>query len=476
MGYFDGGSLGGATTGSNVAEAQQIEELNKALTAGYETDSALMVGGRTLLPENLEATMMNVVAALKEDCKILNSVKKVPVKSTVHEINRRTKFGGYRFNTVAERGRSLDTDQALERTFFPQKYIQTRRSVTKQMEVADTLEDAYTSEKLAGTEVACQSAEYLIFHGNSDIIPTEFDGFISAIEKSKSPNVLDKRGKSLGAIGEGLFDDVARQLWDRGGSVNKAMFPSVLARDIKELFRDMLRMTMKDNTASFVQLPDYPTAIGPTIKFSGEDAGADKFYQVKGVVKAEGDPVERPRTPTAFTAAAIAGAAGSQFLVADGGNYNYTVHAINRAGISEGLPLANPVAVGAGAGVELSITPDNSVPPTGFILCRSAKDGSEVMEMVQIPVKPGTDGKTVYRDINTDLPGTASMLFLTEQRITPVYTFGQLLPLCTYPLYPTDRAETPFLILLYASLEVRAPEFCALVKNLQYQGGLKYAA
>jgi hypothetical protein len=91
------------------------------------------------------------------------------------------------------------------------------------------------------------------------------------------------------------------------------------------------------------------------------------------------------------------------------------------------------------------------------------------MEMVQIPC---TDGSTVvYTDLNKDLPGTASMLFVTEQKIRPVYELGQLLPVSTYPLYPTLVAETPFLVIIFASLEVNAPEFCAIVDNIHYEGG-----
>jgi hypothetical protein len=166
----------------------------------------------------------------------------------------------------------------------------------------------------------------------------------------------------------------------------------------------------------------------------------------------------------------VPGAAGSQFTAGDAGDYSYTVHQINRAGISEGVSIPSPIAIGAGAGVSLTITPDTAITPTGFVICRTAKNGNVAMDMVQIPANVG--GNTVFTDLNKELPGTASMLFLTETRVTPVFTFGQLLPLSTFPLYPFNKAETPFLILLFASLEVRAPEFCGLVKNLNYQGGL----
>ena len=97
-------------------------------------------------------------------------------------------------------------------------------------------------------------------------------------------------------------------------------------------------------------------------------------------------------------------------------------------------------------------------------------NGTEVMEMDKV----GDSGSstTTYEDKNEELPGTASMLFLPKKRFQPVYTFGQLLPACTFPLAPTNTAETPFLVMLYGGLEVRAPKQCGLVKNISYTGGL----
>jgi hypothetical protein len=46
-----------------------------------------------------------------------------------------------------------------------------------------------------------------------------------------------------------------------------------------------------------------------------------------------------------------------------------------------------------------------------------------------------------------------------------------LLPVQSIPMYPTNQAVTPFLIVLYGALQVNAPEHCALVKNIQYRGG-----
>lgn len=457
--FFDGN----VTSASQGAEQ---EALNKALTAGYGTDSATYVNGRAMIPEDLESTTVNVVAQLKEDCKVFNGLKKEPVNSTVHEFNRRTQHGDYRFLSVAEGGSSAETDQALERKFLEMKYLQTRRSVTKQMEVVKTFEGALASEKLAGIETIVKGAEHQIFHGNSKVIPTEFDGLLAQIEESTNAYKHDARGASIGAMGETLFDEVARQVWERGGDLKKSFFPAVLAKDIKDLFADRSRYVLNNgvNTTG-MGLPDHVTAIGSTIKLSG-DAGADKFFQVKGKVTAQGDVNKRPATPSAFTASAGA-VDGSKFAEADAGDYMYTVHAVNAYGISEGKNLAASATVAKGDGVTLTITGDSKT--TGFIICRSKKGKTETMEMVQ--VGKAATGNTVYVDKNEDLPGTASMILLSEGRTSPILSFDQLLPCSTIPLYPTDKAETPFLIVLYGALENRAPEFCSVVKNIAYTGG-----
>lgn len=466
MGFFDNSATG------EMGE-QEVNELQKALSAGYGTDSANYTGGRALIPENLESETVNVVAQLKEDCKIMNSVKKTPVRSTVHEVNLRTDHGNWRHLSVAEGGESVDTDQSLERKAFAMKYLQTRRSVTKQMEAAETFEGALASEKLAGVETIIKGAEYQCFHGDSAVVPTEFDGFISSIKKAKEDdrNIIDLRGSSLGSYGEKIFDEIAAKVRTKGGFVDKAMYPVVLAKEIKEMFADKQRYVMNNplQNLSFKSIPDYGTAVGANIALSGEDAGDDLFYECKGAVFAEGDPMRRPPAPAGVTVAAAVNAASS-FAAADAGAYMYKVHAVNQYGISEGTEIKAAVAVAAGAGVTITITPSAGIAATGFIICRSAKGGKTCMEMVKVP----NSGKstTVHVDLNKDLPGTASMLFLPKKRLQPIYTFSQLLPVCTFPLAATNKAETPFLVMMFGALEVRAAKHMGLVENISYAGGL----
>jgi len=464
-GFFDNVSSGEMSAG-------EVNELQKALAAGYGTDSSQFTGGRALIPENLESEVVNVVAQLKEDCKVMNSVKKTPVRSTVHEVNLRTGHGDYRHLSVAEGGASIDTDQSLERKTFAMKYLQTRRSVTKQMEAAETFEGALASEKLAGVETIIKGAEYQCFHGDSAIVPTEFDGFLASIKKANAAdqNIINLKGSTLGNYGEKIFDEIAAMVRGKGGFLDKALFPTVLAKDIKEIFADKQRYLMNNPipNLSFKTIPDYGTAIGANIALSGEEAGDDMFFEVKGEVVAEGDATRRPAAPASVTASASG--SGSSFTANDAGDYMYTVHAVNQYGISAGTSIAAAVTVAAGNKVALTITPGSGVAATGFIICRSKKDDTKVMEMDK--VANSGNATTVYEDTNDELPGTASMIFLPKKRFQPVYTFGQLLPACTFPLAPTNTAETPFLVMLYGGLEVRAPKHCGLVKNISYNGGL----
>lgn len=462
MGFFNGVQAGS----SNVADQ---DALNKALSAGYGTDSSTFTGGRAMIPEDLEATAVNVVATMKDDCKLLGSLKTKPVSSTMHEYNRRTGFGNHRFLSVAEGGITTTSNQDIERKALAMKYLQTRRAVTLQMQKVNSFENALDSETTAGIEVLAQGTEYMMFHGNSAVIPTEFDGLLAQIKAADSrAYIQDARGASIGTLGEGVFDDIAREVWERHGDLKKAFFPAVLAKDIKAIFDDKLRYVVNNGNMGNTGfgLPAHTTAIGSTIQLSGA-AGADKFFQVKGVVTADGP--DRPIAPASVTVAA-ASATGSKFAALDAGDYLYTVHAVSNGGISAGTSPAAAVSVAAGNGVTLTITAGTGSNATGYIICRSAKDGDTVMEMTQIPVTAG--GTTIFVDLNTDLPGTAEIVAISEGRSSPIITFDQLSPISRFNLAATNTAEVPFLIYMFGALQNSAPEQCSVIKNLHYQGGL----
>lgn len=485
MAFFDNG----VTTDYDAAgvSSEQAAGLEKALAAGYGADPTQFSGGRALIPEDLESTLTNILASTKNDCKMFASLHTQPVKSTVHEIVRRTGYGDHRFNFVGEGEEASEDTQELERKLYETKYLATIGSVTRQMELVSSLEDAYESEKIAAVNRIAQNAEFAIFKGNSTVIPKEFDGFEKVIRDSADNDgatLVDLHGLEIGETtedtdfdvqdaGEEMLDDIATKVFQKGGDLDRALFPPILAKQFKRFYSDRLRFNTGDNKITFNELPDIVTATGSSIRIQGKDAGADKLYVVKGKVTAAGNASKRPNAPASVSAAVTASDSDSRFFSGDAGEYSYVVHSINAAGISAGTAVSAAATVAAGGSITLTITPDtNGNVPTGYVITRTNANGTVVMEQTTIAAD-GTNAVT-WKDTNKYLPGTASMILLTSQDSMGknAFSFGQLLPISSTPI-PIERSlNKPFVVSMYGMLEVRDPEHQAMIDNIGYAGGL----
>jgi hypothetical protein len=96
--------------------------------------------------------MVNAMREQMDDFKLMNTLRKRPMASTVHQFNVREA-----------------------------KYIQKRGEVTEQMRIVSTFTDAYAEEKLAATISVLRTAEKFSFHGDSTVVPREFDGLPAQI-------------------------------------------------------------------------------------------------------------------------------------------------------------------------------------------------------------------------------------------------------------------------------------------------------
>ena len=124
----------------------------------------------------------------KEDCKFMNMLNRIFVEDKVYQdLKEKEDIDFYKYLAVGEGEASKNYNQPRERIVRELKYFQVRRAVTDQMKRVHGLEDAYVSEKIAGTLQILMDAEYMCFQGNEDINPLEFDGILRQIEKSKNP-------------------------------------------------------------------------------------------------------------------------------------------------------------------------------------------------------------------------------------------------------------------------------------------------
>lgn len=467
----------------------QNEELEKALEAGYGTDAAAYKDGRALQREDLEATLVSVLDVKQNDLKVFHKLHKQPVSSTVHQINRQTGVGEDEFLYVDEGELASADDASFERKIFETKYLSSEWKVSHPLTLTNNAENPINAQKVAAVMRVSRATERGIFHGDSSINKKQFDGFLKLlrdsakdekVEAKRRATRFDLRGLEIGEKSAdlgvnadiNLFNAISEQVYSKGGDLSEAYFPPVVAQQFWNVMQDRLRFLATDTKMGFAELPDIPTAVGSTIRIKG-DCGADKMFKVKGKVEASGNPAKRPNTPTAFTAEAAADSA-SKFTTGFAGNYTYAVHAINAYGISPAKVIDSPVAVSAGHKVTLTITPnEDGAAATGFIITRTNANGEVLMEMVRIP--KAASGTTVYVDLNEDLPGTASVVLLTPttvESMQPNVSFGQLMGMSNFDL-PTDSSLAHRgVVALYGMLEMRALEFCALIDNVGYAGGL----
>lgn len=465
MDFLETGAVGSVDYG-----AIRQGDLIKALEAGSGTDSATMTGGRSLIPQDIESTLVNALYYKRADFKLMNLLKNEKVESTVHEYTRRNEAGDEQFIFVPEGGDAAETNQSLERVTKVVKFMQTYREITLQMRVARTLEDAEASEKEAGTLTLLKGVEWAMFHGDGDVVPVQFDSVNKQIMASASRrNVEDLRGGNLtGDTAENSITELARQIYENGGYATHTFMPPVLAADLQVMVRDRLRLNPADRAGAMV-VEEYPTPFSDSIKIAGQGAGPDKFFRIKNRPVAGGDVTKRPDAPSISLGAASATAGTTGFTAATAGTYRYTVFAINEHGVSPAATAANQ-AVTDGQMTEITITP-GTTEGTGFIVCRGKVDvtsGDDQREMFR--VANSGESTTVVNDTDDWLPGTGELLMLSDDPVQPSIQWDQFLPLMRFDLFPTRAAIIPFLLVLFGTADVKVPWFHGVIKNVGYTG------
>lgn len=447
--------------GFGETHMESLELLQKALTAGAGVDvtDASFAGGRALIPESLENTLVNILHT-QDEARIFQALKKTPIKSPVHQWDERTEVGADDGAWVPEGGDSEEADQTIARKYATAKYLQTLRKVTLQASISNMIEPAMVLEQNAGTLWVIRNAERGIIYGNSDWVGHQPDGLIKQIPTG---NVIDVRGGDASSVAfENAFNEGCRHIRDNFGRASNFFASTKVMEDVQRLLRDRIRFAPGMNQGAAV-FTEYPTPFGtPQIK--------DDIFIKEGAIPApSGLTTKRPDVLDIDTqpVAAGSGALVSQFLAGDAGNYYYKFVGVNRYGDGVASAESSVVAVTADQKVTIEIGP-GAIPPTAIKVYRTKKDGasgSEVLYMTTVPVVAATD-PTVIVDLNANLPGCSDGFLLTMEQVYDAIEWFQFLPLMKFDLYPTNAAVYPFLMLLFGALALKKPVQHVRVKNI----------
>lgn len=447
-----------------------LENLQKALTAGSGVDAGAFTGGRALIPESLENTLVNVLWS-QDEARLFQRVKKQPIPSPVHQWDKRTAVGNSDGAWVAEGGTSFEKDQTIARIYETAKYLQTLRKATLQATLSNMIENAMTIEQNAGALWVIREVEKALFYGDDDMITEQPKGVIQQINKSAdnlstygsyvADNIVDVRGAAAdSAEFEKKMNETARIIRDSYGKGSLLLVSTMVMQDVQNLLRDRIRFQAGQSVGGTI-FNRYPTPFG-------ELELLDDIFIKEGAVPGAASALAGvPSAPTENSAPASGAVSGSQisfWAAGDVGAYDYSVTAVNKFGESAAVAMTQLAASVAGQRVTMTVA-DGATPGTAFRLYRSKKDaGTGDLRYVKTVKRGGAT--QVILDFNAELPGTSHAFVLTMGQVYDAIEWFQFLPLMKFDLYPTNQAVYPFLMLLFGALALKKAEQHAYIRNV----------
>jgi hypothetical protein len=450
-----------------------LENLQKALTAGSGVDAASFTGGRALIPESLENTLVNVLWS-QDEARLFQRIKKQPIASPVHQWDRRTDVGDSDGAWVAEGGDSFEKNQTIARVYKTAKYLQTLRKATLQATLSNMIENAMTIEQNAGALWIIREVEKALFYGNSGMVSEQPEGIIQQINDfagnastygtPQADQIIDVRGASAdSAMFESKVNEATRVIRNNYGKGSILLLSTMAMMDVQNLLRDRIRF-QAGNTVGSTIFNQYPTPFG-TLEL------VDDIFITEG--KNSSDVVAStvsgaPSAPTESVAPASAAVSGSQvshWVAADVGSYYYAVTAVSKYGESAPVAMTQLATLTAGQKITMTVA-DGATAGTAFNLYRGKKGGgaSDPLKFVKTVARSGAT--TVITDYNAELPGTSYGFILTMDQIYDAVEWFQFLPLMKFDLYPTNAAVYPFLMLLFGALALKKPQQHVYIRNI----------
>jgi len=459
--------------GFGAATQQDVDNLNKALTAGADINapgSVVAGDGFSLRVESLESTL-KVTTYKMDHIRLWKAIPKLPAYNTVEEYNQLQEYGSNSDSAfIAEGNLPESDDSSYQRKYAVVKFMGTTRSVTHPMTlVTSAIGPVIAQETINGTMHLLKQLESALFYGDSSLISVQFDGYEKLItDNSPATNIIDQRGLPLS---EDILTDAALTLQDSPNyaqPTNMHLNPKVKADLVKTFFPKERHDTFAGNKNGM---------IGTDIRGFTSPAGdiafdANTFITDGGGPNAAaiGDSTKRPGTPTISTSATTPADAAAMFTADDAGDYFYSVVAVNRYGRSIKVAVdASAIAVAAGDRMTFGVTPGGTTAVEYYALYRSQKNGLVGNQRLikRVANAAGAGASTVI-DQNFNLPYCTSA-FIFQQNLECM-SFKQLAPLIKIPLATIDTSIR-WAQLLYGVPLLYCPGKVLMIKNIGRASG-----
>ncbi|HRQ04344.1 MAG TPA: hypothetical protein PK580_00110 [Nitrosomonas halophila] len=471
-------ATGGQSSTGQMAMNDAMD-LRKALEAGYGTDVAQLTGGGALRIQSLEKTMLATIQENKHFA-LFNELQKTNATATVDEWTEQSSVGGrLGGSTNTETGNIRAAQGQYNRRTGMVKYLMTRREVSFVQTLQNAIADSEATEAQNGALQLLTDAEFLCFEGDSEVVPTEFDGIRSLLLDGVSAgqvsgdNILDAEGQSLASID--LVSKGAAQIAGYGNfGTPTHLFMSQLTQSDFDIGLDPAwRVPLTDVPGGGISLGSPVVGIRTSwgnIKTVNDVFIRDERQQMPHEVSNPADAAAMDPIKPASVTGVVASDVSSKFGANHDGNYYYFVTGVNAAGESTGRASAQ-IAVSAGDKVTLTITASPGGQETGYVIYRSRKNGTvDANDVRQISRIAKAGSTTVFVDLNREIPGSSSAYLLNMAPSAMAITWRQLLPMLKFPLYPTVSAVVPWAQLLFGYLRIGKRRHHVLIKNIVSNG------
>lgn len=464
-----------------LVSAQDIEALNKAISAGYggagkPTD--LTYGG-VLQAESLEATLKSITFDMK-NLKFWPAISVDKAYNLFEQYNRLISYGSDSAPYIGEGGAPQEEDSTYVRDGQKIVFFGTRRRVSHQMTlVRTTVGDIVAQQAKEGTMHLLKNVEREMYWGHAHYMAQTSGAMsgsdadlpsssiaMSGLLKQLLKGDTDAQQKSGDFEGYGDSQSIAQDL---AGAVITQDDVERLAVIALENFGSPSEMHIEPAALSaFVKqfYPQFRSAPGLANQTVGYDVS--KVQTTAGAVDFKPNLFLRPRAgvramavnalaPAAtFTASGAAAGSGSAYAA---GTYQVKVTAVNDAGESSPV-TSSAVTLTAGQNIDVTI---GSVPAgvKTWKLYVSAAGGAAGTE--KFAGNWANVGAGVYRSAGRKIAGLGEAFLLDMS--AECMRFKQLAPLSKINFAIVTTA-LEFAIVMYGALFVYTPRYNCLFQNV----------
>ena len=465
--------LGGSLGGNNA-------DLIKALEASnYQTDVSTLTGGGALGVQSLDTAMKTTVQE-NQHFTLFNRLQQTSATNIVDEYVRQTNVGGFLGgSTNSQMGVVRSAQGEYSREVGLVKFLMTLRQVGYVLNIGKNITEATAVEERNGAMQLLTDAEYLLFHGNADACPTQFDGIFAQLDKEiaagnmSEDNVVDLQGKKLDSVEAFSKINVAVSRYGSWGRSSDVFLPNSVQNDLNSGLDPAYRWTPSGGNTPVlgghvegIRLQNGVLRTNMDTFIHDEENPMVYPFEVHNASIAVANAAFKPVSVTGVAASD----ASSQFTSTRAGNYYYAVAAVGSQGqgLTEVVKSAQ-IAVAAGEKVTLTITASASGTESGYAIYRSRQNGTDTtndFRLVKVVKKAGAT--TTFVDLNRDIPGTVSAPLLNLDQNADAIGWRQFQPMTKIPL-PFGVGGMPVISwfqFLFGYLRVTKPKHHGYIKNI----------